>query len=144
VTVKDVQLEALKALKRDPGDAFLDAVAEDMAQAAGALFGSGTFQAVAAVPCGSSGPNCLAARLARLIAVRLGVDVIEPFEPLPQQGSSHPKNNLKRPAMKLRSKPTVPILLIDDVATSGAHIAEAAQLLRRSAPAVLPLVWIAD
>ena len=44
----------------------------------------------------------------------------------------------------LRTAPTVPILLIDDVATSGAHIEEAAVLLRAAAPAVLPLVWIAD
>jgi len=36
------------------------------------------------------------------------------------------------------------VLLIDDVATSGAHIEEAAMLLRAAAPAVLPLVWIAD
>ena len=142
--VKDVQIAALKALKRDPGDAFLDAVAEDMAAAAGALFGSGTFKAVVPVPCGNSGDNCLSMRLARLIAVRLGVDFIDAFEPLPQTGGSHPKSNLRRPAMRLKVKPKVPVLLIDDVATSGAHIEEAAQLLRRTAPAVLPLVWIAD
>lgn len=142
--VKDVQIEALKALKRDPGDAFLDTVAEDMAAAAGALFGSGTFKAVVPVPCGNSGNNCLSTQLARLIAVRLGVDFIDAFEPLPQTGGSHPKSNLRRPAMRLKVKPNVPVLLIDDVATSGAHIEEAAQLLRRTAPAVLPLVWIAD
>jgi predicted amidophosphoribosyltransferase len=35
-------------------------------------------------------------------------------------------------------------LLIDDVATSGAHIEEAALLLKANhTPAILPLVWIA-
>lgn len=143
-TIKDVQIEALKALKRDPGDAFLGTVAEQMAGAAAALFGSGTFKAVVPVPCGSSGGNCLSVKLARLIAVRLGVDFIEAFEPIDLPGSSHPKNNIRRPAMRIKAAPKVPVLLIDDVATSGAHIEEAAQLLRRSAPAVLPLVWIAD
>ncbi len=142
--VKDVQIAALKSLKRDPGDAFLDAVAEDMAAAAGALFGTGTFRAVVPVPCGNSGENCLSSRLAKLIAVRLGVDFIDAFEPLAPSGGSHPKGNLRRPAMQLKIKPKVPVLLIDDVATSGAHIEEAAQALRRTAPAVLPLVWIAD
>lgn len=143
-TVKDAQIAALKALKRDPGDAFLDAVAEKMSAGAGALFGTGTFRAVVPVPCGNSGENCLSMRLAQLIAVRLGVDFIDAFEPQPRTGGSHPKSNLRRAAMRLKVKPKVPVLLIDDVATSGAHIEEAALSLRRTAPAVLPLVWIAD
>lgn len=142
--VKDVQIASLKALKRDPGDVFLDTVANYMAAAASELFGSGTIAAVVPVPCGNSGKNCLSASLAQLIAERLGVQFLDAFEPLPQTGGSHPKNNLRRPAMRLKIKPTVPVLLIDDVATSGVHIAEAAQLLRQTAPAVLPLVWIAD
>jgi PAS domain-containing protein len=142
--VKDVQIEALKALKQDPGDAFLADVAGDLASAAVALFGRDTFRGVVAVPCGNSGPDCFAARLARLMAKQLDVDLIEPFHPLPRQGGSHPKNNVRRPAMRLHSEITTPVLLIDDVATSGAHIEEAARLLQKSAPAVLPLVWIAD
>lgn len=38
--------------------------------------------------------------------------------------------------------PDIPILLIDDVATSGLHIEEATLLLRITAPVVMPLVWI--
>lgn len=142
--VKDTQLAALKALKRDPGEAFLGAVADEMVTAAGALFGRETFQAVTHVPCGNSGPGCLAARLAKLVAERLSVDLIDAFEALPPSGGSHPRGNVRRSSMVLREAPTVPVLLIDDVATSGAHIEEAAMLLRATAPAVLPLVWIAD
>lgn len=142
--VKDTQLAALKALKRDPGDMFLAAVADEMVKAAGTLFGRETFQAVAHVPCGNSGPNCLAARLSALIAVRLGVKLIDAFEVLPPSGGSHPRGNVRRASMVLKNAPSVPVLLIDDVATSGAHVEEAATLLRATAPAVLPLVWIAD
>ncbi len=142
--VKDTQIAALKALKRDSGDLFLAAVVEEMAQAAGTLFGRETFQAVTHVPCGNSGPFCLAARLAPLLADRLGVGLVDAFEPLPPSGGSHPRGNTRRAGMVLRTAPQVPVLLIDDVATSGAHIEEAAMLLRAAAPAVLPLVWIAD
>lgn len=142
--VKDTQIAALKALKRDPGDLFLDSVADEMVKATGALFGRETFQAVTHVPCGNSGPDCLAARLAKLVAEQLGVDFIEAFDALPPSGGSHPRGNTRRASMVLREAPTVPVLLIDDVATSGAHIEEAAMLLRATAPAVLPLVWIAD
>jgi hypothetical protein len=143
-SIKESQIVALKALKRDPGDLFLNAVVEEMATAAGALFGTGTFQAVAHVPCGNSGPLCLAARLATLLAERLGVEFVDAFEPLPPSGGTHPRSNIRRQSMTLRDAPRVPVLLIDDVATSGAHIEEAAMLLRAAAPAVLPLVWIAD
>jgi len=82
-------------------------------------------------------------RLARQLDA-LGVDLIEAFAPLPEGGASHPTKNARRPTMKLAVQPDVPVLLIDDVATSGAHIEEASMLLRKSAPAVLPMVWIAD
>jgi hypothetical protein len=142
--IKDTQIAALKALKRDPGDAFLALIAEEMAQAARTLFGQQTFKGVTHVPCGNSGSNCLAARLASQVAANLGVEAIDAFEPLAPSGGSHPRGNTRRASMVLRQKPDVPVLLIDDVATSGAHIEEAAMLLRATAPAVLPLVWIAD
>jgi hypothetical protein len=141
--VKDTQIAALRAIKADPPHAFLAAVADEMATAASALFGSQTFKAVVPVPCGSSGPNCLSHRLAKLIAARLNVDFIDAFEPLPQIGSSHPKQNRRRLKMRIVDAPDVPVLLIDDVATSGEHIEEAATLLLQSSPAVLPLTWIA-
>jgi PAS domain-containing protein len=143
-SVKDAQVAALRAIKKDPCERFVNHVADDIAAAAGALYGRGTFRAVVPVPCGSSGANCLAARLASRTAKLLGVDLIEAFAPLPEGGASHPKKNARRPTMKLAVQPDVPVLLVDDVATSGAHIEEASMLLRKSAPAVLPMVWIAD
>jgi adenine/guanine phosphoribosyltransferase-like PRPP-binding protein len=144
-TIKDSQMSALKALKRHPSSHFVDAVAEELAGAAASLFGERTMSAVTAVPCGNSGPDCLAARLAAAVAKRLNLPHIAAFADLPRTGGSHPRGNTRRPAMQLTQPVTEPVLLIDDVATSGAHLAEAAIALKEGgAPAVLPLVWIAD
>jgi predicted amidophosphoribosyltransferase len=87
----------------------------------------------------------LAARLAAAVAKRLNLPHIAAFADLPRTGGSHPRGNTRRPAMQLTQPVTEPVLLIDDVATSGAHLAEAAIALKEGgAPAVLPLVWIAD
>lgn len=143
-SVKDVQLTALKAVKADPPPIFVEAVAEELAAAARALFGTETMQAVVAVPCGNSGPQCLAARLAEAVARRLGLEVVAAFEPLSPSGGSHPQGNVRREKMRLRGPISAPVLLIDDVATSGAHIAEAALALKGAgAAAVLPLAWLA-
>ena len=132
----------MHAIKRDPSGHLLDTVADELAAAATSLFGKRTFHAVVPVPCGNSGPMCLALRLAARVAERFDLPLIEAFAPLPSTGTSHPKRNITRAKMTLIEAPTAPVLLIDDVATSGAHIAEATQLLRQTAPAVLPLAWI--
>jgi len=143
-SLKAWQIAALRALKRDPPQALVDRIADDLADAARAFWGTGTYRAVVPVPCGNSGPGCLAERLAEATALRLTVPMIAAFEPIAVKGSSHPRRNARRPAMVLAEAPKVPVLLIDDVATSGRHIEEAALILRRTAPAVLPLVWIAN
>ncbi|MFM5949633.1 MAG: hypothetical protein ACKOPM_10460, partial [Novosphingobium sp.] len=142
--VKEAQIAALKALKRRPSAGFIDAVSQELASAASALFGTSTFEAVTNVPCGHSGPRCLAALLAERTAHILGVPYRPVFEGMELSGSSHPKTNSKRPRMRLKDKLECPVLLIDDVATSGSHIAEAARTLKTTAPAVLSMVWIAD
>jgi predicted amidophosphoribosyltransferase len=143
-TIKDSQLAALKAIKRDPSPYFIESVAKEMVTAACALFGRETFRAIVPVPCGNSGPNCLTARLSKSIAALLSIRHIEAFEPLPYSGGSHPKSNVRRKPMRLVEPVECPVLLIDDVATSGAHLGEAVTLLRNAGtPSVLPMVWLA-
>ena len=141
--LKQWQILALRSLKARSSPGLVTHVADDLANAATTLFGVGSFGAVAAVPCGSSGPECLAQRTAIAVARRLDLPFVDAFAALPAGGSSHPRRNIARPTMQLTRAPDVPTLLIDDVATSGAHISEATRLLRRSAPMVMPLVWVA-
>lgn len=142
--IQPAQIAALRALKADLPDAFVDEVGRQLMLAAAQLFGRETFRAIVGVPCGNSGPNCLSQRLARVVAEGFELPLIDAFSPLDVRGSSHPRRNIARPRMTLQQAVTMPVLLIDDVATSGSHIEEAAtRLLAAGAPAVLPLVWLA-
>ena len=142
-TIKDHQIKALRLLKAEMPDGFVACVADQLVATAIALGGKTSIQAVGQVPCGNSGPNCLACRLASEVADRLGVEYVELFEPIDTRGSSHPRRNVNRPNMKLVGSTEKTVLLIDDVATSGAHIEEAVRLLRNQNISVFPLVWIA-
>lgn len=142
--IKQHQIAALRALKSDPPDAFVETVAGEMMTAIRSTYGRLDNCTVVPVPCGHSGPGCLSCRLARRVSDMLALPYCDAFIFQPVSGSSHPKANAKRPAMK-RQGPQItgPVILVDDVATSGAHIKDAAAKLTEAA-AVWPVVWIAD
>lgn len=140
--IKPWQIDALQALKSDPPTALTNCIARELAIAAVDVHGPGSFDAVVPVACGNSGNLCLAHQLAQAVAEKLNVAFVPAFDRIDTTGSSHPRRNATRPSMTLRKAPAGRVLLIDDVATSGAHIAEAAKMLRKTAQAVLPLVWI--
>lgn len=141
--VKKCQLNAMRALKLNPDPTFVSLVSDELAVAAREVFGAKQFAAVAPIPCGHSrSVNCLSVLLARAVAARLRTPMIETFEPMPSPGVSHPRENLKRDSLRLRVPAPGPLLLLDDVATSGQHIGEAQSLLLPSAGVVHSLVWI--
>jgi len=141
--IKPHQIAALRALKSDVPDAFVAGIAAELASAVRTVYGSPKHCVVVPVPCGSSGPNCLSCRLAHALAATLSLETSEAFAPLVSKGkSSHPKKNASRARMRLTEEFDRPVILVDDVATSGSHINEAAKLLRASAPSVWPVVWI--
>lgn len=141
-SVKSEQMTALKSIKKVPNEAFENAIAEEMSSWCRRAFGATAFSNVVAVPCGHSGSDCLSRRIGGKIAQLLNLQFAEAFAPLQVSGSSHPKTNLKRPKLKLLHVPVGPILLIDDVATSGAHIEEAVNALRDHEIAVISMAWI--
>ncbi len=143
-SLKPWQIAALRALKRNPPPALIDTVSNELARAAVDLHGRQTFRAVTAVACGSSGPDCFAAKLGEQTAQILDLPYMRVFADLPSGGLSHPRRNAHRAKMRVALPPTEATLLIDDVATSGRHIEEATLLIRQTAPTVLPVVWIAD
>ncbi|WP_162558870.1 hypothetical protein [Sphingorhabdus sp. EL138] len=142
-TIKAEQIKAMRAIKAYGSTNLEQQMAVDLAQATTRLHGTDTVKIVTNVPCGHSGKKCLISRVAPLVAEQLDLPYSQTFASLPSAGSSHPKTNLSRPRMRLIKKPSVPILLLDDIATSGRHIEEAATLLRKYSSTVLPIVWLA-
>ena len=142
-SVKSEQIAALKAIKRMPSSHFEFTIAEEMSSWCRRTFGGTAFANVVAVPCGHSGEDCLARRIGQQVAAQLGINFLDAFKPLAVKGSSHPKTNVQRPKMELALVPVGPILLIDDVATSGSHISEATVALRNEGLAVSSMAWIA-
>jgi hypoxanthine-guanine phosphoribosyltransferase len=142
-SIKDCQIAALKALKKQPNDILVDQAANELAKVAKTLFGQPNDWVVASVACGNSGKNCLAKLLAIRLATLLELEYFEAFDPIKTTGSSHPRRNVERPKMQLSRSTDRPILLIDDVATTGTHIYEAVNLLSQESPSVVSLAWIA-
>jgi hypothetical protein len=141
--IKQYQIEALRALKEEMPAGFVSAVADELADSVRSVYGDVDQCVVVPVPCGSSGSDCLSCRLAAGLARRLGVPMVRAFEQIKTPpGSSHPRRNINRSRMKLLEKIERPVILVDDVATSGSHIDEAATLLRKTSPHVWPVVWI--
>lgn len=137
------QIRALKALKASSPESLADGVAQVMQAEIESLLGIQSFRAIVPVPCGHSPPElCLSRAIALALGRRLQMPVIEALRLAPMRGSSHPKTNTKRPPMRLNRALDGPVLIIDDVATSGQHIEEACRLLRPAAGAALAMVWI--
>lgn len=142
--IKRFQLAAIKALKRNIPESFVDRIAMEMHSWVLETFGTSMFDTLVAVPCGHSGPGCLSQKIGARLARLLDIPFDEAFRPIPVSGSSHPRTNATRPRMDLTHQVKGRLLLIDDVATSGSHIAEATRLLRRDALSVAALAWISD
>ncbi len=143
--IKNFQIDALKALKSMPPDIFVARAAEEIVAGVTRLIGTTPLTCVVPIPCGASGvPDCLSVRLARAVADQMGKPCIEAFEPNFRRGVSHPKENMKRPPLKLKPGITLPgpCLLLDDVATSGAHLEEGVGLLRTLNEGVFAMAWI--
>jgi hypothetical protein len=142
-TIKPQQLEALKALKAECPESFVELVAADLADTIVQTYGRVSNCVVVPMPCGNSGPGCLSCKLGEAVARRLDIECVQAFADIPTTGSSHPRKNINRPRMKCLRRVEKHVILIDDVATSGAHIEEACKLLS-DACAIWPVVWVAD
>jgi PAS domain S-box-containing protein len=142
-SLRQYQMAAIKSIKRHNAPQLSERVAEEIISALSMLVGQGPFRTIVPMPCGHSGhDHCLSVQIAEALGKRLGIKVIHAFQHQSLAGTSHPKTNARRPKMKLIREVNDATLLIDDIATSGAHIEEAVKLLRQHSHAVLPVAWI--
>ena len=140
--VKPTQVSAFKALKLVPPAPLVAAASDEMTSAAVGIFGR-YFGCVVPVPGGSSGRRYgLSVMLGEAIAARLGCpcrDVIR-FEA--ERGGSTPRKAGRLKPFKVIEVPAGPVLLVDDVATSGRHLELAHGALTATGVAVLSMAWI--
>ncbi|HRK24400.1 MAG TPA: PAS domain-containing protein [Beijerinckiaceae bacterium] len=142
-SLRDWQIKALRALKANTPSDMPSMIAEEMRYEMSALIGAQAFRAVVPIPCGHSGEGpCLSLEIARALGAKLDIPVIQAFVTQPLRGKSHPKENLRRPPLALIRSFEGPLLLVDDVATSGSHLEEAVKLLRPQSGSVFAVAWI--
>jgi PAS domain-containing protein len=141
--VRSYQIEALKALKTAPPHSLVETAATEIVEAVGRIVGTSAFHHVTPIPCSRSAEDaCLSRMIAEEVSRRVGKPLALLLGSIPRKGSSHPKGNMTRPPLHLLEPATGPCLIVDDVATSGAHLEEAITKLRPSAQSVFAVAWI--
>lgn len=141
--IQPYQIQALRALKENLPPEVAPFIAREILREVETLFGLSAFRAVVPMPCGHARATpCLSLEIARAIEAQSGVQIIRALSTKSRKGSSHPKENLRRPPLVLRQQVSDAVLLVDDVATSGSHMKEAIGLLKPGAGSVLAVAWI--
>ena len=139
------QIDVLRSLKQNPPSLLVNAIADEIVGALDVALGLKACKLVVPIPCSrSSSETCLSILLAEKVAAKLRLPAVRALSADPAEGKSHPMANLNRPPMRLVVPVDTTVLLVDDVATSGAHIEEATRLLRPVAGSVLSIAWIGD
>jgi hypothetical protein len=142
---KKADLTALKLCKAgvDEAGATIAGAADDLAGLLRLLFGHFVGWLATAVACGHSRRrDCFGKRLGQAVATALGAEFVEVFEDRFVSGVSHPKEFRKLPPLEFKVKPSRPLLIIDDIATSGFHIEEALGKARGLGLPAFGAVWI--
>ncbi len=141
--LKPYQIKALCALKRDPPASLIDVAAAELAEIVTNVGGGASYAHVVPVPCGhTKNELCFSVLLAGATARMLRLEPLLAFEDQPRPGSSHPRKNPGLKPYTWRTLPTGPVLLIDDVVSSGAHIEHAVKQLREKVALVSAVAWI--
>lgn len=140
--LRKFQIAALTGLKAKPTADFADTVAHEISEGVAGLVGVAAFRSIVPVPCGHSGSECLSIAIARSLGRQLGLPMVQALQSELRQGRSHPRKNATRPPLTLAHSVQGPVILVDDVATSGVHLHDAAELLRPVCGSVLPVAWI--
>ncbi|MBJ3775863.1 phosphoribosyltransferase [Acuticoccus mangrovi] len=135
---------AFKLAKATLEPATIASAAGDIARLAPPMFGH--VAAVTVVPCGHSRrPDCFGWRLGAAVADRLGVPFHDAWAHRPMTGSSHPTRFRYLPPLDRTSDLAAArglVLVVDDLATSGFHMAEALADARAQGAAAAGVSWI--
>ena len=143
-SIKAHQIAAFVAVKQNPPEGFLSAVADEIVAAARHLYGDHTIKTVVPIPGGSSGlGESFSVQLARQIAKKLDCPCIQALAGTPAEGgSSHPKKSSRLKPYQVVEPVTGITLIVDDVVTSGRHFELAQMALRATGATCFAVAWI--
>ena len=142
-TTKDTQIDALRSLKLERSPRAIHSIASEMALAIQELYSGILFTAVIPIPGGNSGHEnsfsvLLAAEIARILSIPFSSVLVGRVK----KGSSHPKESASLPPYKVQGSVTGQVLLVDDVASSGAHMEKAIIALKHAGAFPMAMAWI--
>jgi hypothetical protein len=141
--LKAYQVTSLISLKQSKPLSLIRRAAIEITDAVRHVHGEGVIAAVVPIPGGSSGDqNAFSVMLAREVADNLNVPLCDVLEPQGQKGKSAPIKSAKLKPYVLKETVSGPILVVDDVASSGAHMELAMTALKQSSKAVYGVAWI--
>ncbi len=136
-------LAALKGVKQAPTPSVISKAAMLVSTLINEIYGEGPAEAITCVPCGhSQRADCFGKQLAQLVAAQIEIPFLQIFADRPCEGVSHPKQHANLPPLQLIAAPPRSVIVIDDLATSGWHLEEAALALRSLGVAASSMAWI--
>jgi predicted amidophosphoribosyltransferase len=137
------QIEFMKLIKLAPPKSFVRFVANEMSRFLSTLIGHNNKMIITSVPSGhSKTSNCLASILAQRIASNLKTNYVKLWLDRPMPGSSYPRPLSERPNLEWIVVPKLPVVIIDDIVTSGSHMEECLTAVRAVGVGALGLAWI--
>jgi hypothetical protein len=141
--LKPYQISTLISLKTSKPSILVRRATDEIVSAVRLVYGEGVIAGVVPVPPGSSGDeNSFSVMLAREVATELNVPCHNVLVPQGQKGKSSPIKSANLKPYIMRHGIECPVLVIDDVATSGTHMELAVNALRQSCKAVFGVAWI--
>jgi hypothetical protein len=140
---KAKQIEQVKSMKSISSSGIIKCVAKELADHLSGTFGTIRELVVTSVPGGHSCSELsFSAKIAIEVARRLRTNHVKVWEDRPRAGSPFPRPAHERPALKWIAHPRQPVILIDDVVTSGSHMEECLHALRSNGIPTFGIAWI--
>jgi hypothetical protein len=142
---KRADLDAMQEAKRAPiiSANLIEFMALEMADVVAGLFGPLPWTVTAVATGHSRRPDALARQVAELVALQLSRPFRLAFEDRYISGSSHPRQHARlAPLVLTQPRIAGPVLVVDDIVTSGWHMEEAARDLRAIGCATFGIAWL--
>lgn len=137
------QIGTMKALKVNSRQVFVNTVAVELSRFVRAQYGPIERLVITNVPSGhSKTPTSFAATVALMVAHKTQATYVKLWRDRPRTGSSYPRPASERTPLEWIVMPREPVLIIDDVATSGSHMEECLKAIRQAGVPAFGLAWI--